>query len=73
MIGVMGLVTLTRVPALFLSGALNFSHLKMTLFVFPVFLSAQFFGKRTFMKINEEMFKKMLLLFLCISGIILIF
>jgi hypothetical protein len=73
MIGVLGLVTITRVPALAVSGILNFSHLKMSLLVFPVFLFAQFLGKRTFKKIDEKAFKKFLMILLCISGIILIF
>jgi hypothetical protein len=71
MIGVLGLVTLTRVPALAVSGILKFSHLEMTLLVFPVFLFAQFLGKRTFIKINETAFKKLLMALLCISGFIL--
>jgi uncharacterized membrane protein YfcA len=73
MIGVLGLVTITRVPALAVSGILNFSHLKMSLLVFPVFLFAQFLGKRTFKKIDGKAFKKFLMILLCISGIILIF
>ncbi|MFH6943517.1 sulfite exporter TauE/SafE family protein [Flavobacterium aquidurense] len=73
MIGVLGLVTITRIPALVVSGILNINHLKMTMLVFPVFLFAQFFGKRTFMKINEKLFKRMLMILLCISGVILIF
>ncbi|WP_194852483.1 sulfite exporter TauE/SafE family protein [Nonlabens antarcticus] len=73
MIGVLGLVTLTRVPALAVSGILNFSHLKTSLIVFPIFLFAQFLGKRTFKKINEKAFKALLMILLCISGIILIF
>jgi hypothetical protein len=72
MIGIMGLVTLTRVPALAISGILNFSHIKMTLLVFPVFLFAQFLGKRTFKKMNENLFKKLLMALLSISGIILV-
>jgi hypothetical protein len=72
MIGVLGLVTITRVPALAVSGILNFSHLKMSLLVFPVFLLAQFLGKRTFNKINEKAFKRFLMILLCISGLILI-
>ncbi len=73
MIGVLGLVTITRVPALAISGILNLSHLKMILLVFPVFLFAQFLGKRTFMKIKETLFKRSLMLLLCISALILIF
>ena len=73
MIGISGIVSLTRVPALAVSGILNFSHLKMALLVFPFFLFAQFLGKRTFTKINENVFKKSLLVLLSISGIMLIF
>jgi hypothetical protein len=73
MIGVLGLVTITRVPALAVSGILNFSHLKMSLIVFPVFLFAQFLGKRTFKKIDEKAFKRFLMILLCISGLLLIF
>lgn len=73
MIGVLGLVTITRVPALAISGILNFSHLKMALLVFPIFLFAQFLGKRTFMKLEESAFKRFLMLLLCISGLVLIF
>lgn len=73
MIGVSGLVSLMRVPALAVSGILNFSHLKMTMLAFPVFLLAQFLGKRTFAKINENVFKKLLVVLLSISGLILLF
>ncbi|HEA28452.1 MAG TPA: sulfite exporter TauE/SafE family protein [Leeuwenhoekiella sp.] len=73
MIGTLGLVTITRVPALAVSGILNFSHLKMTLLVFPAFLFAQFLGKRTFTIINEQLFKKFLIVLLCVSGLVLTF
>jgi hypothetical protein len=73
MIGVLGLVTITRVPALAVSGILNFNHLKMSLIVFPVFLFAQFLGKRTFKKIDEKAFKRFLMILLCISGLLFIF
>ena len=73
MIGVLGIVTITRVPALAVSGILNFGHLKMALFVFPIFIFAQFLGKRTFMRIEDDLFKISLMLLLCISGLILIF
>lgn len=72
MIGVLGLVTIVRVPALAVSGILNFSHLKMTLLIFPIFLFAQFLGKRTFLRIEENVFKRSLMLLLCISGLIMI-
>lgn len=73
MIGVLGLVTITRVPALAISGILDFHHVKMALLVFPVFLFAQFLGKQTFEKINENLFKKLLMGLLCISSLVLVF
>lgn len=73
MIGVLGLVTITRVPALAMSGILNFGHFKMALFIFPVFIFAQFLGKKTFKKIDENIFKKSLMFLLCVSGLIMIF
>ena len=73
MIGVFGLVTIARVPALAVSGILHVGHLKMSLFVLPIFLLAQYLGKRTFMKIEERLFKRSLMLLLCVSGLIMIF
>ncbi|WP_417359878.1 TSUP family transporter [Galbibacter sp.] len=69
MIGIFGLVTLVRVPALAVSGILNFSHLKTSLLILPVFLLAQYMGKLTFKNINEGLFKKSLLCLLCISAL----
>lgn len=73
MIGVLGLITLVRLPSLAFSGLLNSGHLKMSLFIFPVFLLAQFLGNHFFLKINEVLFKKVLLGLLCLSGTALIF
>lgn len=73
MIGVLALVTIVRVPALSISGVLQAEHLKMSLFIFPVFLFAQFLGKKLFVKINETLFRKVLLLLLCLSGLALVF
>lgn len=72
MIGISGLISITRVPGLAVSGILNFGHFKMALFIFPVFLFAQFLGKRTFMKIEEKAFNRSLILLLCFSGLIMI-
>lgn len=69
MIGIFGLVTLIRVPALAISGILDFSHVKISLLILPVFLLAQYMGKLTFNNINETLFKKSLLCLLCISAV----
>ena len=73
MIGVLGMVTIARIPALALGGILNMHHIQMALCVFPIFLLAQYLGKRTFLKMDETVFKRSLLALLCISGSVLIF
>ena len=73
MIGVLALVTMIRVPALSIGGILEFHHLKTSLLILPVFFLAQFLGNKTFLKINEAVFKKILLLLLGLSGVALIF
>lgn len=72
MIGILALVTLIRVPALSISGILNLTHVKMSLFILPVFFLAQFLGTKLFPKINELQFKNILLVLLCLSGIALL-
>lgn len=73
MIGVLALVTAIRIPSLAIGGVLDIFHLKMSLFILPVFFLAQFLGNHLFLKINEELFKKVLLGLLCLSGAALIF
>lgn len=73
MIGVLALITLIRIPALSISGALNFQHVQMCLIVLPVFFLAQFLGIKFFPKINEVQFKRILLVILSLSGLALIF
>lgn len=73
MIGILALVTLTRVPALALGGLLNLNHLKMAVLVFPVFLLAQYLGKWSFGRMDGAWFKKAIMLLLCASGLMLMF
>jgi uncharacterized membrane protein YfcA len=72
MIGIMGLITLVRIPMLSVSGILTLAHWKVALIIFPVFLLAQYAGKLAYSKINEFYFKKVLLVLLVFSGIVLI-
>lgn len=72
MIGIMGLITLIRIPMLSMSGILTLSHWKVALIVFPVFLLAQYVGKLVYSKIDEFYFKKILFVLLFFSGIVLI-
>lgn len=73
MMGVLALVTVIRVPALSISGILNFTHVKMSLLILPVFFLAQFLGVKLFPKINEVQFKNILLVLLFLSGFSLLF
>ena len=72
MIGVLALITIVRLPSLAIGGVLNSGHLKMSLIIFPIFILAQFLGNHFFLKINEVLFKKVLLGLLCLSGTALI-
>ncbi|MHA6728371.1 hypothetical protein ACX3PU_09960 [Chryseobacterium sp. A301] len=72
MIGLSAVTTVTRIPALAISGILTTTHFRMTLFVLPVFLFAQFLGKRTFTRIPELFFRRILTVLLCISGVLLV-
>jgi len=73
MIALSALVTVTQIPVLVATGLLTFTHLKLSLYIFPVFLFAQFLGKLTFRKINGKVFKIFLITILSISGIIMLF
>ena len=73
MVGVLAVVTAVRIPSLAIGGVLNANHIKISLFILPVFFLAQFLGGRLFLKINEQLFKKVLLVLLCLSGTALIF
>lgn len=73
MIGVLAVVTAVRIPSLAIGGVLNAIHIKTSLLILPIFFLAQFLGGHLFLKINEQLFKKVLLGLLCLSGTALIF
>lgn len=73
MIGMLALVTIVRIPTLAMGGILNTDHMINSLFILPVFFLAQCLGGRLFLKINEQLFKKVLLGLLCLSGTALVF
>ena len=73
MFGVLGLVTLIRIPALAIGGILTLEQVYNSLFVIPFFILAIFLGKKVYTKLNENVLKKVILGLLCLSGIMLIF
>ncbi|SFC40485.1 hypothetical protein SAMN04487891_110144 [Flagellimonas taeanensis] len=68
MIGILGLVTLTRIPTLALSGILNIEQCKYAAIIFPIFLLAQFLGRKTFNISGKSHYKKSILFLLMLSG-----
>ena len=72
MIGILGLVTIIRIPTLAYSGILNIDQCKYAAIIFPIFLLAQFLGRKTFKKSGKAHYKKSILLLLLLSGISLL-
>ncbi|WP_347921785.1 sulfite exporter TauE/SafE family protein [Pontimicrobium sp. SW4] len=73
MLGIIGFVTLVRVPILCLEGILNFNHLYYSLYIFPFFILAVYLGKRMYLKLNESILRKGVILLLLLSGFVLTF
>jgi len=71
MFGVLGLVTMMRIPVLIFEGILTVGKLYNSLYVFPFFILALFLGNKVYLKLNEVLFKKIMLALLFISGIML--
>lgn len=73
MFGVLGLVTLVRIPALAIGGILTLGQLYNSLYVLPFFILAIFLGKKVYLKLNEQLLKNIILGLLFISGLMMIF
>ena len=72
MFGILGLVTMIRIPVLIFEGILTVGKLYNSLYVLPFFILALFLGNKVYLKLNEVLFKKIMLALLFISGIILL-
>ncbi|CAL2081720.1 sulfite exporter TauE/SafE family protein [Tenacibaculum sp. 190524A05c] len=72
MIGVLGLITITRVPILYAQNILTHNHFYNSLFIVPSFLLATFLGKSLYSKLNEDVLKNIVLGLLFISGMVLL-
>lgn len=73
MFGVLGIVSVVRIPMISIGGILNWDHLYHALFIFPFFFLAIFLGKKTYSKIDELLLKKSVLAVLFFSGAVLLF
>ena len=72
MFGVLGLVSIIRVPMISIGGILHWHHLYYSLFILPFFFIAIFLGKKMYSKINESVLRKSVLAVLFFSGVILL-
>ncbi|AUC16854.1 permease [Tenacibaculum sp. SZ-18] len=72
MIGVLGLITITRVPILYAQNILTYNHFYNSLYIIPSFLLATFLGKSLYNKLNEIVLKNMVLGLLLISGLVML-
>ncbi len=73
MFGILGVVTFMRIPALAYTGLLNETHLYYSLYIFPFFVLAIILGKKTYSLLDEAVLKKILLVLLLLSGLVLTF
>lgn len=71
MFGVLGLITLTRVPILYVQGILNFTHFYYSILLIPAFLLSIYFGKKMYSRLNENTLRRIVLSLLFVSGIML--
>jgi uncharacterized membrane protein YfcA len=73
MFAALGLVTLMRIPVLIAGGLMTMSEVYNSLYVLPFFILALFLGKKVYLKLNEALVKKVILVLLFISGLTLAF
>jgi uncharacterized membrane protein YfcA len=73
MFAALGLVTLMRVPILVVSGVMTMNQVYNSFYVLPFFILALFLGKKIYLKLDEALVKKIILVLLFASGVMLAF
>lgn len=71
-IGTLGITNFLRVPLLIYSDILSYQIFLVSLYVLPFFFLAIFLGHKTYHKINENIFRNVLMILLILSGVSLI-
>lgn len=71
-IGIMTIANLFRVPALVVSDILTLEIAKLTLYSLPVFFLVLYFGDKVHSKLNDAVFKEIVMGLLAVIGMILI-
>jgi hypothetical protein len=73
MFGILGLITVVRIPTLYTAGILNMEQVLYSLYIMPFFVLSIYLGKKAYAKLNEVVLKKGVLALLFLSGTMLIF
>jgi len=71
-IGTIGITDFLRFPLLIFSGILTYDIFIKSLYVTPIFFISLYLGNKTYHRINENIFKNVLMIFLILSGVSLI-
>ncbi|MCB9252362.1 MAG: sulfite exporter TauE/SafE family protein [Flavobacteriales bacterium] len=69
----LGITDLIKLPMLFASNLVNLQILKSAAIVFPFFVASIYLGNRSYAFIKEDLFHKIIMILLLISGISLLF
>ena len=72
MFGVLGLITVIRIPTLYTAGILNMEQVYYSLYIMPFFILAIYLGKKAYAKLNEVVLKNGVLALLFLSGVMLL-
>jgi uncharacterized membrane protein YfcA len=72
MFGTLGLVTVMRIPVLIIGGVMTMKEVYNSMYVLPFFILALFLGKKAYLKLDDILIKKIILVLLFVSGIMLL-
>jgi len=72
MFGILGLITIVRIPTLYKAGILNAEQVYHSFYIIPFFILAISLGKKAYAKLNETVLKNGVLALLFLSGVMLI-
>ena len=72
MFGVLGLITVIRIPTLYTAGILKMEQVHYSLYIMPFFILAIYLGKKAYAKLNEVVLKNGVLALLFLSGVMLL-
>lgn len=73
MFGILGLITVIRIPALYKAEILTMEQVRYSFYIVPFFILSIYLGKKAYAKLNETVLKNGVLALLFLSGIMLVF